>query len=98
MANLRLRLPLSFHHQGRKKFSRSRNISIPSTPTTRSTHDEESSMSNGRLDGKVAIVTGAGRGMGESHALRFAKEGARVVMTDVNLDAIEKMAAKCEGT
>jgi 3alpha(or 20beta)-hydroxysteroid dehydrogenase len=55
-------------------------------------------MSNGRLDGKVAIVTGAGRGMGESHALRFAKEGARVVMTDVNLDAIEKMAAKCEGT
>ncbi len=35
-----------------------------------------------RLKGKIAIVTGAARGMGASHARCFAKEGARVVMTD----------------
>lgn len=55
-------------------------------------------MTDGRLEGKVAIVTGAGRGMGESHALRFAREGARVVMTDINLEAIEKLAVDCGGT
>lgn len=38
----------------------------------------------GRLTGKVAIVTGASQGMGESHARRFVAEGAKVVMTDVN--------------
>ena len=37
----------------------------------------------GRLAGKVAVVTGAARGMGESHARRFVAEGARVVLTDV---------------
>ena len=36
----------------------------------------------GRLDGKVAIITGSARGMGESHARRFVAEGAKVVMTD----------------
>ena len=33
----------------------------------------------GALDGRVAIVTGAGRGVGREHALLFAKEGALVV-------------------
>jgi NAD(P)-dependent dehydrogenase (short-subunit alcohol dehydrogenase family) len=36
----------------------------------------------GMLDGKVAIITGAGRGLGRSHALGFAAEGARVVVND----------------
>ncbi len=36
-----------------------------------------------RLEGKVAIITGGARGMGESHARRFAQEGARVVVADV---------------
>ena len=38
----------------------------------------------GRLSGKVAIVTGASQGMGEAHARTFVREGARVVLTDVN--------------
>jgi len=38
----------------------------------------------GRLDGKIAIITGASQGMGEAFARRFVHEGARVVLTDVN--------------
>lgn len=38
----------------------------------------------GRLDGKVAIITGAAQGMGASHAKKFVQEGAEVVLTDLN--------------
>jgi NAD(P)-dependent dehydrogenase (short-subunit alcohol dehydrogenase family) len=37
----------------------------------------------GALDGRVAIITGAGRGIGREHALLFAQEGARLVINDV---------------
>jgi (+)-trans-carveol dehydrogenase len=37
----------------------------------------------GRLDGKVAMITGAARGQGRSHALTFAAEGARIVACDI---------------
>ncbi len=37
----------------------------------------------GALDGRVAIITGAGRGLGREHALLFAREGARVVVNDL---------------
>jgi NAD(P)-dependent dehydrogenase (short-subunit alcohol dehydrogenase family) len=34
----------------------------------------------GALDGRVAVITGAGRGLGREHALLFAAEGAKVVV------------------
>ena len=46
-----------------------------------------------RLDGKVAIVTGAAHGMGEAEARLFAKEGARVVVADVLGKEAEAVAA-----
>lgn len=45
-----------------------------------------------RLENKVAIITGGGSGMGEAAVRLFAKEGAKVVATDINLEAAEKVA------
>ena len=46
----------------------------------------------GRLDGKVAVITGAGGGMGREAALLFSEEGAQVCVADVNKDAAEQTA------
>lgn len=46
-----------------------------------------------RLKGKVAIITGAARGMGESHARTFIAEGAKVILTDLS-DAAGKALAE----
>ena len=50
-------------------------------------------MSTGRLQGKVAIVTGAGSGFGEGIAKRYAEEGCAVLVNDVGRDAGERVAA-----
>ena len=45
-----------------------------------------------QLDGKLAIVTGAGQGIGKAVALRLAREGADVVVADINSETAEKTA------
>ncbi|MUV38428.1 3-oxoacyl-[acyl-carrier-protein] reductase [Lentibacillus sp. JNUCC-1] len=45
-----------------------------------------------KLKDKVAVITGAGSGMGEAIALLYAKEGAKVVAADLNADTAEKVA------
>ena len=47
----------------------------------------------GRLEGKVAVITGAGRGIGRATAVRFAQEGAAVVVNDVDGDPAEETAS-----
>lgn len=37
----------------------------------------------GKLDGKVALITGAARGQGRSHAVRLAQEGAAIIAMDI---------------
>jgi NAD(P)-dependent dehydrogenase (short-subunit alcohol dehydrogenase family) len=44
------------------------------------------------LEGRVALITGAGRGLGRAHAELFVAEGARVVVNDVDADAAEEVA------
>lgn len=51
-----------------------------------------------RLEGKVAIVTGAGSGFGAGIARKFAGEGARVLVADINLEAAEAVAAEIGGS
>lgn len=48
----------------------------------------------GRLTNKVAIVTGAAQGMGAEHARRFVEEGAKVVLTDLNEQKGNALAAE----
>src|SRR5205807_7446969 len=49
-----------------------------------------------RFDGKVAIVTGAARGIGEAYAKALAHEGARVVVADLDDEGARKVAAEIE--
>lgn len=49
-----------------------------------------------RLNGKVAIVTGAGQGIGAATALKFAREGAIVAVCDLNADAVKTVVGACK--
>jgi NAD(P)-dependent dehydrogenase (short-subunit alcohol dehydrogenase family) len=48
------------------------------------------------LANRVAIITGAGRGLGRSHALAMAREGARVVVSDLDADAARQTSEEIE--
>ena len=51
-------------------------------------------MAKHRLEGKRALVTAAGQGIGRASALALAREGASVYATDINVEALEALAAK----
>ncbi len=50
----------------------------------------------GKLDDKVAIITGAGSGMGRAMAILFAKEGAKVVVADINKERADNVVAEID--
>lgn len=51
-------------------------------------------MSNGRISGKRVIITGAGNGIGRATAIRFAQEGARVGLIDINRGAVDEVFSR----
>lgn len=50
----------------------------------------------GKFDGRVALVTGGASGIGKAISEELAREGAKVVLTDINLEAAEKVASDIE--
>ena len=48
----------------------------------------------GILDGKAAVVTGGGRGIGRGHCLHLAEQGASVVVNDIDIDEAKKVVAE----
>ena len=49
-----------------------------------------------RLKDKVAIITGAGRGIGQATAIKFAREGAKVMVCDINQEWIDETVQQCK--
>lgn len=50
----------------------------------------------GRMDGRVAFVTGAGQGIGAATAMRLAEEGAKIVLADINTEACQQIVQDLE--
>ena len=48
-----------------------------------------------RLKDKVSIITGAAQGIGLATALKFAQEGATVIVCDLKADAVDAAVAQC---
>ena len=52
---------------------------------------------SGRVDGKIALISGAGSGLGQATAIHLAREGARIVATDIDGGTAEATAASING-
>ena len=65
-------------------------------PVADSEHSTEGGEAVGRFDGKVAVVTGSGGGIGEAYAKLFAEEGARIVVAELVGDQGERVAKEIE--
>src|SRR5690554_1373168 len=50
----------------------------------------------GRLAGRVAIITGAARGIGRAIALRYASEGCSLSLSDLDIEGVQRTAKECE--
>ena len=48
----------------------------------------------GRLEGKTALITAAGQGIGKASALAYANEGANVIATDINSESLDSLASE----
>ena len=51
-----------------------------------------------RLDGKTALITGAGSGIGEATARLFGESGAKVILVDLERDRIQRVSAEIPGS
>lgn len=49
-----------------------------------------------RLEGKIALVTGAASGIGRQTAITFAREGAQVFLCDINEEGLQQVKAEIE--
>ncbi len=58
---------------------------------------EDEVKEEGRLNGKVAIITGAANGIGRATAVIFAKEGAKLVLADVNEEGLNETLRRVKG-
>lgn len=66
-------------------------LQLQPTAAKQNPHDPDSSM----FEGKVVVITGAAKGIGEAAALAFAKRGAQLLLTDLDAAAAEAAAERC---
>src|SRR3990172_3821753 len=85
-------IPVS-HHRKHHGATGSRVAQLRDTKRSRILKAEENAMGD-RLQGKTALVTGAGMGIGRAIAVRFAAEGANVVVSDINDEAARSVATE----